>query len=284
MLLFNFLHHYQPQSVLWQIQEIKIYWYGLLMAISVLASYGVILGLAKKLKSDIRYSILLQRQNLVLALIIFGFIGARIYHILSEGAYYLQNPLAAFKIWQGGLGIYGAVIAGALVIFIYVRKYKLSFLFLADLIVPGLILAQAIGRWGNYFNNELFGLPTTLPWGIPIPALARPLEFLSEPYFHPTFLYESLGNLLIFVILILVFKQIYLNSEMKNKRTGIILGLYLILYSLLRLMVEFLRIDSQPLLLDLRLAQIMAILFFILGWIIIFKKSFLKIKNQRSNL
>ncbi|MCH7759094.1 prolipoprotein diacylglyceryl transferase, partial [Patescibacteria group bacterium] len=88
-----------------------------------------------------------------------------------------------------------------------------SFLFLTDLIVPGLILAQTIGRWGNYFNTELFGLPTTLPWGIPIPALLRPLEFLSEPYFHPTFLYESLGNLFIFIILILVFRRIYLNSE-----------------------------------------------------------------------
>lgn len=141
-----------------------------------------------------------------------GIIGARLWHILTPPASmlidgknpYLIHPLDALKIWNGGLGIPGAVMAGALALYIYCRVKKISFLTWVDIIAPGLALAQAIGRWGNFVNQEVYGLPTNLPWKIYIDAAHRLPGFEAVSYYHPTFLYESIWNLLNMGLLLLL--------------------------------------------------------------------------------
>ncbi|MBU4369507.1 prolipoprotein diacylglyceryl transferase [Patescibacteria group bacterium] len=319
-LFFDFLHNFKPQPIILRLGVFNIYWYSCLIV------FGLLLGLILVFKLNSRFSAKgavsafgarsasggnIKKQlleNLFFYLIISGFLGARLYHVLSEFPYYLKYPWQVFAVWQGGLGIYGAVIVGTLVLFWFCKKYKLRFLSLADLLVPSLILGQAIGRWGNYFNQEVFGKPTNLPWGIPIKIIARPSEFLSAQYFHPTFLYESIWNFLIFIMLIWAYLyfskfrsdtniRIHTNdandsnnnscgrirvSRAKGRGlrySGAVFALYLILYSFGRFFLEFLRIDSQPMLLGLRLAQVVAIVLFVVGWGILMRKSTKQLSN-----
>ncbi len=204
--------------------------------------------------------------ELVLYLIIFGLLGGRLYHIFLEFNYYLANPLAVFKVWEGGLAIHGVLIAGIITLIVWCRKKKYFFWQWADLLAPALILGQAIGRWGNYFNQELFGRPTNLPWGIPIDLINRPVEFINNNFFHPTFLYESLADFLIFLILILIWRlrwQKRVKPEGRNpalrEGRGNIFLIYLILYSFTRLIVEFWRIDQTPAIGFLRWPQIVSL-------------------------
>jgi len=250
--MFNFLHTFNPQPILLQIGFIKIHWYGFLIALGALLGFFVVLYLAKQYniaKDDI--------YNLTFYLIIFGLIGDRLYYVVYAWNYYAQNWLDIFKIWQGGLAIHGAMIAGLLVIYFYCRHHKLNPWLTADIMVVALALAMAIGRWGNYFNQELFGLPTNLAWGIPIKPENRPAQFLNITYFHPTFLYESLSNFFIFIILFIWHKirlsKIKIPGQIQN--AGIIAVFYFILYSLSRFGNEFLRIDYSPYIFGLRWAQ-----------------------------
>jgi len=254
MFLINFLHNYHPQPILLRLGFWNIHWYGLLMALAIFLGLLLIIKIAPKYKSHL--------QNIIFNIIIFGFVGARIYYIINELPHYLAHPLEIFKIWEGGLGIYGAVIGGALALFLYAHKHKLSFLALADLLAPVLILGQALGRWGNYFNQEIFGKPTNLPWGIPIDIANRPAEFLNFQYFHPCFFYESILNLFIFVFLFLLLK-----SQIKKTVpcSGMVFSWYLILYALVRFSLEFLRTDHEPMLLGLRLGQVFAVLAIVFG-------------------
>jgi phosphatidylglycerol:prolipoprotein diacylglycerol transferase len=260
--LFEFLHNYNPQPVLLRLGIWDIHWYGLLIALAVILGFFVIINIAPQKKQEL--------QDLFFYLLVFGFLGARIYYIFNELPYYWSSPLSIFKIWEGGLGIYGAVIGGSLTLFFYSRKKKVSFWNLADLLAPVLILGQALGRWGNYFNQEIFGYPTNLPWGIPIEVARRPVEFLDFQYFHPCFFYEFLGNSLIFVFLFFLLRS----RLQKNKFfSGIVFAWYLILYALLRFFLEFLRLDHEPIIFNLRFGQLFAILAIIIGLIIISKKS-----------
>ena len=177
-------------------------------------------------------------------------------------------------IWEGGIAIHGALIGGLLSLLLFCRSKKISFVGLLDTILPSVILGQSIGRWGNFFNNEAFGLPTELPWKVFIPMQYRPIEFLDKDFFHPTFLYESIWNFLIFILLIIIF-----NQQTKNQRfnPGIISCLYLITYSFGRFWIEGLRLDSLCLGSlppycegGIRIAQFMSIFLFSSGliWII----------------
>ncbi|MDA2922630.1 prolipoprotein diacylglyceryl transferase [Patescibacteria group bacterium AH-259-L07] len=287
MWIFNFLHTFHPQPILFRMGPVAIHWYGLLIVIGMLAAWLVISYLVKNIKSEVGPPILGHIEKVVVYGVIYGLIGARLYHVFSELPYYIEHPLQMFMIWRGGLGIFGALVGGALAFYWYCRKHKLSFLLLADIFAPGIIIAQAMGRWGNYFNSELFGLPTEVSWGIPIALVYRPAAFMNYEYFHPTFLYESLWNIAVFIILFLVFKQIYKKQRPEyGGRTsvisvmrypGAVFAVYLILYSFGRSLIEFIRIDPQPEFFGLRLAQIVAIGAFIAGWTIIIKS---KIKNQ----
>ena len=202
--------------------------------------------------------------DLAFWLIIGGLAGARVYEIFLELPYYLANPLAMLKIWQGGLAIHGALIGGLVSLWLFVKKHSLDFWQLAGIISASLPLGQAIGRWGNYFNQELFGLPTNLPYGIPISPINRPWLYANYEYFHPTFLYESLGNLLIFLFLFTLHYLFIKKNKINNTFYFILFTLYLFLYSCLRFSLEFIRLDATPMIFGLRFPQLASLLVIIL--------------------
>jgi len=184
----------------------------------------------------------------------FGIIGGRIYHVITSPAQYFGtngNPVDALKIWEGGLGIWGAISLGAVGAYLYFRTHKttLNFRQLLDSLAPGVVVAQAIGRIGNYFNQEVFGKPTELSWGLEIDPLNRPDGYETYATFHPTFLYELLWCLVVAVLLIKLpgfLKQI-------TSKQGDIFALYILGYTLGRVWIESLRIDEANLILGLRL-------------------------------
>jgi prolipoprotein diacylglyceryl transferase len=184
----------------------------------------------------------------------FGIIGGRIYHVISSPQQYFGsggNPVDALRIWQGGLGIWGAISMGAFGAFLYFRTHKttLNFSHFLDALAPGVVIAQAIGRVGNWFNQELFGKPTSLPWGLEIDLRNRPTGFENYLTFHPTFMYEAIWCLLVAYILIKL--PIFFKRIVKNQ--GDVFALYVCGYTLGRLWIEALRIDDANYVLGLRL-------------------------------
>ncbi|MFH0819855.1 MAG: prolipoprotein diacylglyceryl transferase [bacterium] len=277
-----FLHNFQPQSIIFSLGPLNFYWYGFFISLGITAGLIVGLKLAKRyqIASDLIWELLFW-------LLPSGFIGARLYHVLISWQYYLAKPLEIFKFWHGGLAIHGAVFGSLLALIVFAKKNKpphqkfwcggkLSFWQLVDILAPALALGQAIGRWGNYFNQELFGRPTNLPWGIPIELANRPLDYLNFSYFHPTFLYESLLNFLIFLILLKI-HSLKLKGKLKIP-TGNIFLIYLILYSTVRFFLEFVRIDENYLLFGLRWAQIVSLLIIIISFLLL---SFLRKQESR---
>ena len=180
-----------------------------------------------------------------------GILGGRFFHVITHPNDYFfagADLLAVFRIWEGGLAIYGALMFGALGALIGARQSGIKFTSYLDAVAPGVLLAQAVGRWGNYFNNELFGLPTDLPWGLEISSSnpAYPAGLPEGVLFHPTFLYESIWSLAGVALLLAADKKF-------NLRWGKMLGLYLIYYSIGRVWVEAIRIDPSEIILSLRI-------------------------------
>ena len=174
-----------------------------------------------------------------------GLVGARLYHVLTDWRAYEGRWLDAVKIWEGGLGIPGGLIAGMVVAVIYLRRDGVDIPRFADAAIPGIPLAQAIGRLGNWFNQELFGRPTDLPWALAIDADKRPEAYAAEPTFHPTFLYEGIWNLCLMVALLWYDRR-------GRHAPGELLWIYVAGYGLGRLAVESLRIDQASLLAGVR--------------------------------
>ncbi len=190
-----------------------------------------------------------------------GFVGARLYHVVTDYELYANDPFpGVFEVWNGGLGIYGAVLGGFVGLLIFARVRRINPLIVADAGAPGLALAQAVGRWGNYFNQELFGRPSNLPWAIEIAPENRPPGFRDAEAFHPTFLYESIWDILVALILLFVVRRFA-----RSLKNGDIALLYVSLYSVGRLAVEALRIDPAFLIGDLRgnlfVASVLALTF-----------------------
>lgn len=265
--MFNFLHNFLPQPILLQLGPLSIRYYGVLIFLALLAGILLASKLAEKIKIS-RDEVI----DLALGLALVGIIGARLYFVLIlETGYFLQNPAEIIKIWQGGLAIHGAIIGGIAFLIYWCRKNKKDFWQLADLIAVVLPLAQAIGRFGNYFNQELFGRPTTLPWGIPIDRSNRPLEFVNSTYFHPTFLYEAILNLILFFILFFTYRYHKFSK-------GWYLGVYLIGYGLIRFVMEFLRIDETALMFGWRWPQVFSIIMIVVAGIILS----ILLKNKKS--
>jgi phosphatidylglycerol:prolipoprotein diacylglycerol transferase len=219
------------KEVAFQIGSITVNLYGILIATGVLAALGIALIEARRRGEAAAHVI-----NLALIVIPLGAIGARLYHVIDRWDYYVQNP--EMIIGGQGLGIFGAIIGGILGLIIYTRWRRLSTLRWLDIIAPGVILAQAIGRWGNFFNQELYGYPTALPWGIYIDPAHRLPGYESFSHFHPLFLYESLWNLLGFTVLMVAGRKF--SSRLRD---GDIFLLYVIHYSIGRFFLEGLKID-----------------------------------------
>ncbi len=278
--MINFLHTFHPKAILISFGPIDVYWYGLLIVVGILSAIAITLKLASfyNIKKD-------AIMDVAFWLVVSGIIGARIYHILLEHKYYINNPIDIIQVWQGGLAIHGGIIAGLIVIWLYCKKHKLNGWLIAALIAPGMALAQAIGRWGNYFNQEIIGKPTELPWGIPIDLINRPAEYINSAYFHPAFLYESIGNLIIFIILISIhawiIKKRAVSCELRVMRYELCVTSYVILYSTLRFTTEFIRIDPTPVLFGLRFPQIISLIIIFIA--LIFLTAKLKLIKAKSN-
>jgi prolipoprotein diacylglyceryl transferase len=191
----------------------------------------------------------------------FGIVGARVYHLISSPDAYFGSgghPLDAFKIWEGGLGIWGAIAGGALGAWLACRRHGWSFVMFADSAAPGVLVAQAMGRLGNYFNQELFGRPTTVPWALEIDPSHRPPGFEQYATFHPTFLYELLWCLLVALVIVLIDRR----WRQDHGRT---FALYVILYTVGRGFFESLRIDEAHHVLGLRLNEWTSLVVFLGG-------------------
>jgi phosphatidylglycerol:prolipoprotein diacylglycerol transferase len=218
-------------EIAFNLGPIAVTWYGILITLGAIGTIVLAIVEAKR-RGEASEHVL----NAALIVLPLGIIGARLYHVIDQWGFYSQNP--ALILGGRGLGIFGAVIGGAIGVIIYTRWKKLSTLRWLDIAAPGLILAQAIGRWGNFFNQELYGYPTDLPWAITIDPAHRLPGYEAFSRFHPLFLYESLWNFLGCFLLLLVgrkFKHRLLDGD--------IFFLYVIYYCVGRFFLEGLKID-----------------------------------------
>ena len=241
--------------VAFSIFGIDIMWYGILISLGVVLGYVVAVKLAKIENIS---------ENAILDILIWALplaiLGARVYYVIFEWDYYSQNLREIIDIRGGGLAIYGGIIAAVTTCYVICKKKNLKFLKMLDIFMPAIALGQAIGRWGNFINKEAYGTPTNLPWAITIEGVKV----------HPTFLYQSLGDFIIFLVLVYIFKN-------KKKFHGQITSLYMILYGILRFFVEGLRTDSLYIG-ALRVSQLVSIVIVIFGIIlqIKYKKGIIK--------
>lgn len=257
-----------PGPILVKLGPLTIRWYGLLIASAVLIGVTLSQYLAKR--RNVNPDLI---SDLSIWLVIGAIPAARIYYVLFQWQEYSRRPGDIIAIWKGGIAIHGAIIGGLIVAIIFAKLKKVSFWQLADLVAPSLILGQAIGRWGNFFNSEAFGKPTNLPWKLYIPReitlidgskiYPRPPQYIDESFFHPTFLYESLWNVMIFSLLMILFFRA-LQGKLSLK-TGTIFLVYLVGYSLGRFWIEGLRLDSLMLGSNLRIAQVISLLEIAIG-------------------
>lgn len=244
-----------PGDIAFSIFGFPVYFYGITMALAILVGVYTAYLLYKNIYGDRDAGLIIDFSPY---LIILGIVGARLYYCLVNFSYYSLKPLEILDIRQGGLSIHGMIIIGVVCLWIFSKFYKIQFLKLFDVFMCGTALGQSIGRWGNFFNSEAFGYPTNLPWKLFIPPDSRPLHYMNYQYFHPTFLYESILDFCIFVILFLLLKKF-------SDKPGLTACFYLILYSIVRIFVEQLRIDSVLNIEGLPVAQIVSILLIFIG-------------------
>lgn len=235
--------------VAFEIFGISVRWYGILI------SLGMLLGTIIAVKESRRIGF---DEEKLIDLLIFAIplavIGARIYYVIFNWKYYKGDILKIINIRGGGLAIHGAIIVSVIVALVYCKVRKISFWEIADIVAPSIILGQAIGRWGNFINQEAYGTPTDLPWGI----------IINGQKVHPTFLYESIWNFAVFLFLLW-----YRKNKVKVK--GEVFLLYLILYSFARFFIEGLRIDSL-MLGPFRVAQLISIVIIAISIILFYKR------------
>ena len=239
----------------------QIYWYSIFIFIGMLVACFLIYKEAKKRGIEEDFLV-----NLTFNTIIIGIIGARLYYVLFNFSYYLDNPVEIFQIWNGGLAIHGGIIAGLLFIIYYCKKHEVNLWKMLDIIVVGLIIAQAIGRWGNFFNSEAYGPITTAAHlkSLGIPQFIIDGMYILGEYRQPTFFYESVWCLFGFLAMLIIRQYKYL-------KIGQLTSFYLIWYGIIRFIIEAMRTDSL-MLGPLKMAQLVSLVFIVSG-IIIFIKS-----------
>ncbi len=239
--------------------------YGIIISFAIIIS--LILGekIAKDNKIDTNVY-----WGASLWVILGGVVGARVYHVIDYADHYLSNPITVLFIHQGGLGIYGAVIGGAMGLYLFSKFQKRDFLALLNVSAIVIPLAQAVGRWANYFNTELYGIPTNLPWGLYVPPGVRPLQYENNDIFQPIFLYESFLDIVLFFVLLLLYQRKtmlqkkYFQGNTSFSMMGFFTLIYIVGYGLIRFPLEFLRINPWEIY-GINVAQSFSLIFIIFG-------------------
>ena len=208
-------------SIAFSLGPLTIRWYGIIIAAAFAVGSYLAYRETRRLKMDVE-----ELLNILILIIPSSIIGARLYYVAMRWDFYGQNPSYILRTWMGGLAVHGGIIAAVLAVYLYCRLRRHSFLVWTDILVPSLAIGQAIGRWGNYFNQEAYGYETTLPWAM----------MIDGAYRHPTFLYESIWNLLVFALLLMLSRR--------RHGAGVLFAVYLIAYSAGRFFIEMLRTDS----------------------------------------
>jgi phosphatidylglycerol:prolipoprotein diacylglycerol transferase len=248
-----------PDPIAFTIGPLSIGWYGLGYAIGLAAVYVLLVWLAKRAGEDEDIA-----GNGIIIVAIAALIGGRLYHVIDQWQLYADNPISIILPPYSGLGVYGGIVTGTLAAWWYTRRRGVSFARWADIVAPTLFVMQAIGRWGNYFNQELYGPPTTLPWGIPIDCAHRLAVYACaiEPEttrFHPLFLYESISGILGALFLIFLGFR-----ARKSLRPGDLLLIFFIWYGLTRFLLETFR-EGNWLFFGVPVAQIVSLAFVAVG-------------------
>ena len=245
-----------PSSSSWQLGSLALHFYGLIVVLGMILAAWI---------TVVRYKNRGGPKDAIFDVVIWaiplGIVGGRLWHVLPHWDDYFgdgKNPLSVFYIWEGGMAIFGAISLGAAGAYLALRRQRLRLGPLADSLAPGLLVAQALGRWGNYFNQELFGSSTTLPWGLEIDAQNLPAGYAEGTLFHPTFLYESGWNLVTAIVLLVLDRRLQF-------RSGQVFSLYLVSYGLIRFLTEFLRLDESGVFGVIRTNQVVALLCIIGG-------------------
>lgn len=249
-------------AVAFKIGGFEVAWYSIFILFGVIVGSILFLLEAKKYKINMDFCV-----NMIFWTVIFGIIGARLYYVAFNLDYYLDTPIEILQIWNGGLAIHGGILGGLIFVMFYAHKYKIRILKITDMAAVGLIIAQAIGRWGNFFNQEAHGpevAKSVLEGMKIIPEFVINGMYIGGTYFHPTFFYESLWCILGFIVLLLVRKFV------EYLRVGQLTGIYLIWYSIGRFIIESLRTDSL-MFGSLKTAQVVSVIMIIIGLILLFK-------------
>ena len=244
--------------VIFELFGFEVRWYSILILVAVILAYLLITSESKRFHYDYEFIF-----NLMFWVLIFGILGARIYYVIFNFSYYSHNLSEIFKIWNGGLAIHGGIIFGLITIIVYCKKHKKSALKMLDIFAPALILGQAIGRWGNFFNAEAFGSAIEYKKLVNmkiIPQFVIDNMYINGNYHLPMFYFESILCIIGFIIMILLRRKNYLKN-------GQVLSFYLIWYGIIRFIIEIFRTDSL-MLGSLKMAQVISIFMIIIGIII----------------
>lgn len=247
-------------SVLIKIGSFEIRWYSILILFAFSIGYLIVTKRCKELNIS-----KLVISDMCFYMVLFSILGARAYYCIFNMDYYSKNLLDIFKVWEGGLAIHGGIIAGFICLLYFTKKYKLNILKLLDIFSLPLALGQAIGRWGNFFNKEAYGSVVSLYTlkKYKIPDFIIKGMYIDYNYHHPTFFYESIGCLILFIILFII-------SKNKKVKDGQIFGIYCVIYGIIRFFIENLRTDSL-MLFEFKVAQIISIIMILIGLTLILK-------------
>ena len=239
---------------------LQIKWYSIFILFAICASSTIIFLEAFKKKMDKELTL-----DIIFYGLIIGILGARIYYVLFNLDYYLAEPIEIISIWHGGLAIHGGLLATLTFLYFYTKKKKINLLMLLDIIVVGVILAQAIGRWGNFFNGEAFGrvVEKTFLENMHLPEFIIKGMYIDNAYREPTFLYESILSIIGFIVLVCI-------RKIKNIKTGTLTSIYLMWYGITRCIIETFRSDSL-MLGPIKIAQLVSILGVLAGIILLIK-------------
>ncbi len=245
-------------STIFEIGNISIKWYSILILFPIIISYFYVLY--KSNKNSINKEDII---DIFFWTIIFGILGARVYYVIFNLNYYHNNLIEIFKVWKGGLAIHGAIIFGAITSLILAKKKKINIFELLDIFAPALLFSQLVGRWGNFFNQEAYGSIVKLEFlkKIHIPKFIINNMYINGNYHHPTFFYESILCLIGLIILLI--------SEKRKQKSGNIFAIYLIWYGSIRIFIEYLRTDSL-MIYGIKTAWIVSILMIIIGIYLLF--------------